>query len=257
MLKIQYNFEFIIQLWKIINPQSTIFWKSNFYWTYVIKNCQKLNAKRIAVCFHCVVRADARGNVNREQNKWHRAPVRLESGGTSFPRKITPLRSHPGKVNRGDCLGKIPTIISPIYHHLRQPTLQSFAVRILAWTLHILDSFKRFVQWFRFHEDYITISHIWEDQMYKYSLGMLLHISIACFSLILTVWLYELYGWHENSVNPAIENSNGQHLVCKKCPWAAVGLFPSGSLYNSLNVDSIWRQLTYGTTKSRTRPIFK
>ena len=50
--------------------------------------------------------ADARGirgNVNREQNKWHRAPVRLESGGISFPRKITPLRSHRGKVNRGDC----------------------------------------------------------------------------------------------------------------------------------------------------------
>ena len=56
----------------------------------------------IADFFHCVVRADTRDNVNREQNKWHRAPVRLESGGTSFPRKITTLRSHRGKVNRGD-----------------------------------------------------------------------------------------------------------------------------------------------------------
>ena len=52
----------------------------------------------IAVFLHCVVRADARGNVNREQNKWHRALVRLESEGTLFPRKITPLRSHRGKV---------------------------------------------------------------------------------------------------------------------------------------------------------------
>ena len=48
------------------------------------------------------MRADARGNVNRDDNKWHRATVRLESGGTSFPRKITPLRSHRGKVNRRD-----------------------------------------------------------------------------------------------------------------------------------------------------------
>ena len=85
MLKIQYDFEFKIQLWKIINPQSTIFGKSNFHWTYVIKYCRKLNAKMIAVFFHCVVRADTRGNVNREQNKWHRAPVRLERGRTSFP----------------------------------------------------------------------------------------------------------------------------------------------------------------------------
>ena len=102
MLKIQYDFEFKVQLWKIINPQSTIFWKSNFHWTYVIKYCRKLNAKMIAVFFRCVVRADTRGNVNREQNKWHRAPIRLESGGTLFPRKITPLRSHCGKVNRCD-----------------------------------------------------------------------------------------------------------------------------------------------------------
>ena len=104
MLKIQYDFKFKIQLWKIVNPQSTIFWKSNFHWTYVIKNCRKFNAKMITVFFYCVVRADTRGNVNREQNKWHRAPVRLESRATSFPRKITPLRSHRGKVNRGDCI---------------------------------------------------------------------------------------------------------------------------------------------------------
>ena len=50
-----------------------------------IENSRKLNAKMVAVFFHCVVRADACGNVNREQNKWHQAPVRLESGGTSFP----------------------------------------------------------------------------------------------------------------------------------------------------------------------------
>ena len=57
----------------------------------------------IAVFFHCVVRADVRGNVNRKQNKWHQAPVRLEIGGTSFPRKITPLPTHRGKVSRCDC----------------------------------------------------------------------------------------------------------------------------------------------------------
>ena len=54
--------------------------------------------------FHCVVRADARGNVNREQNKWHRAAVRLESGGTSFSRKLLSYGPDRGKVNRGYCI---------------------------------------------------------------------------------------------------------------------------------------------------------
>ena len=102
MLKFQYDFKYKIQLLKIINPQSTIFRKSNFHWTYIIKYCRKLNAKMIAVFFRCFVRAYRRGNVNRERKKWHRAPVWLESGGISSPRKITPLRSHRGKVNRGD-----------------------------------------------------------------------------------------------------------------------------------------------------------
>ena len=75
-------------------------------------------AKMMAVFFHCVVRADTRGNVNREQNKWQRAPVRLGSGGTSFPRKITPLRSLRGKVNRGDCIRKRILDVSVIAQHL-------------------------------------------------------------------------------------------------------------------------------------------
>ena len=68
----------------------------------------------IAVFFYCVVRADARGNVNRERNKWHRAPVRLESGGTSFPRKVTSLRSHRGKVSRGDYIWLIQAYIQSV-----------------------------------------------------------------------------------------------------------------------------------------------
>ena len=53
ILNSKYNYK------KMTNPQSRIFWKSNFHWTYVIKNCRKLNAKMIAVFFLCVVRADA------------------------------------------------------------------------------------------------------------------------------------------------------------------------------------------------------
>ena len=75
------------------------------------------------------MRADTRGNVNRdEQNKWHRAPVRLESGGTSFPRKITPLRSHRGKVSRGDC---IPGILASTLGVAEPPLLPRLLIRII------------------------------------------------------------------------------------------------------------------------------
>ena len=75
--------------------------------------CREFPSKILSVCVVC---ADVRGNVNREQNKWHGTPVRLESGGTSFPRKITPLRSHRGKVNRGDCISNYRRIIPAMYN---------------------------------------------------------------------------------------------------------------------------------------------
>ena len=70
ILNLKYNYEKLL----IHNPQ--------YFGNWTFTERRKLNAKMIAVFFHCVVRADTRGNVNREQNKWHRAPVRLESKGT-------------------------------------------------------------------------------------------------------------------------------------------------------------------------------
>ena len=56
-----------------------------------------------AVLWLWILCADARGNVNRELKELHQELVGLESGGTSFPRKLVPYGSEGGKINRDDC----------------------------------------------------------------------------------------------------------------------------------------------------------
>ena len=82
------------------------------YEKLLIHNPQYFANRTFDSCFLSLrVRARcARGNVSIEQNKLHRAPLRLESEETSFPRKITPQRSHRGKVNRGDCTFLFPVL---------------------------------------------------------------------------------------------------------------------------------------------------
>ena len=53
---------------------------------------------RFAALWLWILCADARGNKNKERKELHREQVRLESGGTSFPRKLLPYGPKRGKV---------------------------------------------------------------------------------------------------------------------------------------------------------------